>query len=138
MTFNSSSSKPCPCGRNKNYNACCGLLHNLSKTADTAEDLMRSRYSAFVLSHGDYLMYSHHSSTSLLSNKADIVNWAKSVKWNGLVVHGAVNGKKSDSEGIVEFTAHYTEAGRPRKIEERSKFVIEENRWVYLGLDGSK
>ena len=138
MTLNSIPSKPCPCGRNKSYNTCCGVLHRLDKSATTAEDLMRSRYAAFVLALGDYLMYSHHSSTRPTNDKTDIENWAKSVKWKGLVVKETVYGGELDNEGIVEFTAHFKEAGRNRKIEERSKFVKEDKRWVYLGLDGDK
>ena len=49
----------CPCGRNKSYQDCCGLIHKSLKEAETAEDLMRSRYTAFVKGNGQYLQKSH-------------------------------------------------------------------------------
>ena len=50
----------CPCGRNnKLYKDCCFLVHTNIHNALTSEDLMRSRYSAFVLCNGDYLLKSH-------------------------------------------------------------------------------
>ena len=48
---------------------------------ETAQQLMRSRYSAFVLANGDYLMETHHSSTRPIKEKKAIVKWAKSVQW---------------------------------------------------------
>lgn len=53
----------CYCGLTKPYDACCGKVHQDIMNAATAEDLMRSRYSAFVLAKGDYLMKSHYSAT---------------------------------------------------------------------------
>ena len=47
----------------KNYEECCGLIHSGEKTAQTAEELMRSRYSAFVKSEIDFIVETHHPET---------------------------------------------------------------------------
>jgi len=47
---------------------------------------MRSRYCAFVLANGDYLMQTHHTSTRPLTEREAIVKRAKSVKWIKLII----------------------------------------------------
>ena len=102
--------------------------------AITAEDLMRSRYTAFVLANGDYLMKSHHSKTRPLKEKKDIVTWAKSVKWIALEILHTTKGAKNDTEGTVTFKAFFYEDGIINCIHEHSKFIREHNSWVYLGM----
>ena len=56
----------CPCGRNKTYENCCGKIHQNINKAKTAEDLMRSRYSAFTFANISYLKESHYSKNKKL------------------------------------------------------------------------
>jgi len=94
---------------------------------------MRSRYSAFVLANGDYLMKSHHSSTRQLKDKKPMVRWATSVKWIRLEVLNITNGSESDEEGTVEFKALFFENHYLDIIHENSQFIKENDQWVYLG-----
>ena len=64
----------CYCGSLKSYNNCCEIAHKNLAEVETAEQLMRSRYSAFVLADGDYLMQSHHSSTRPIKEKKRLLN----------------------------------------------------------------
>ena len=52
--------KTCPCGSNLKYDECCLPLIKGDKTAITAEQLMRSRYSAYVKKEVGYLRASLH------------------------------------------------------------------------------
>ncbi len=122
----------CPCGRPKTYAECCGKIHSDILKAITAEDLMRSRYSAFVLANGDYLMQSHHSSTRPISEKEEIVQWAKAMKWIKLEVLNSTKGTDLDLEGTVEFKAHFKDGFTKTYIHEKSRFVRENGYWVYL------
>ncbi len=126
--------KFCPCGRLIKYEFCCGAIHNGISKAITAEDLMRSRYVAFTLADGDYLMTSHHSSTRPLSEKRAIVKWAKSVEWIKLEVLNTFKGAKKDTEGRVEFKAYFKTKDKIQFIHENSMFVRENEQWVYLGI----
>jgi len=123
----------CYCGKLREYDSCCERIHKDIMKAITAEDLMRSRYSAFVLANGDYLMKSHHSSTRPLREKKSIVAWAKSVKWIKLEVLQTTKGLESDEEGTVAFKAFYFENGALEVIQENSRFVKENSCWMYLG-----
>src|SRR6266511_283748 len=57
------STLPCPCGRDAAYADCCGALHEGRATASTAEQLMRSRYTAFVVRNAAYLQQTWSSRT---------------------------------------------------------------------------
>ncbi len=117
----------CYCGTKNTYEDCCGIFHKNGGKTTTAEQLMRSRYSAFVLANGDYLMQTHHKSTRPLKEKKAIVEWAKSVQWLKLeVVESTVD--------TVNFNAYFIENGTADVISENSKFVKESNTWFYLGL----
>ena len=48
--------RDCPCGSGTAYDGCCGRLHRGAAQALTAEELMRSRYSAYARG-AEALMY---------------------------------------------------------------------------------
>lgn len=128
------SLKKCACGRKNTYENCCGAIHLDKKYALTSEDLMRSRYTAFTLADGEYLMKSHHSTTRPIKEKKDIVNWAKSVTWVRLEVLNTTKGQQFDVEGSVEFKAFFLENGEMQVIHENSFFTKENEKWVYVGV----
>ncbi|MBL4862218.1 MAG: Sec-C motif domain protein [Crocinitomicaceae bacterium] len=125
----------CPCGTGKMYIDCCAKAHQNRINAKTAEELMRSRYSAFVLVKGDYLMESHHSATRQLERKQELIDWAKSVKWIKLGILNTSEGAENDTEGMVEFKAHFKEGNKKMVLHEKSKFVREFGQWVYFGIE---
>ncbi|MCW8827039.1 MAG: YchJ family metal-binding protein [Gammaproteobacteria bacterium] len=119
--------RPCPCGSKQIFIACCGrYIHGNSK-APTAEALMRSRYSAFVLKDSEYLSASWHPSTrpESLDLQSD------STEWVGLTVERSQGGM-DDLEGEVTFRARFTHEGQPGELVERSRFVREDGAWLYL------
>jgi SEC-C motif-containing protein len=125
----------CPCGTNISYLDCCAKSHQSLSNAITSEQLMRSRYSAFVLSNGDYLMNSHHSMTRTRVNKNELVRWAKSMKWIKLEIVDTKDGGVDDETGIVEFKAHFKNKGKKQVLHQRSKFVREFGNWVYFDAE---
>jgi SEC-C motif-containing protein len=128
----------CPCGREIDYENCCGQIHDNITLVQTAEQLMRSRYTAFTKGMGDYLMKSHHSSTRPISEKEDIEKWAKSVEWDHLEIISKSDGELLNNIGVVEFKAFFYSspigAGVKKRecIHEKSEFVREHGHWVYI------
>lgn len=122
----------CFCGKESEYNKCCGEIISGLRVANSAEELMRSRYSAFAVADGDYLMKSHHPKTRPEKDKKAIEQWARSVKWIGLSIISTNNGKKGDNNGTVEFKALYMEGGKLEQIHEKSEFVKEQDLWYYV------
>tara|TARA_R110002049_G_scaffold300280_1_gene491036 strand:+ start:476 stop:865 length:390 start_codon:yes stop_codon:yes gene_type:complete len=123
----------CYCGNTKSYKNCCEVFHLNNGKTETAEQLMRSRYSAFVLANGDYLMQTHHISTRPISEKKAIVKWAKSVEWIKLEILNTTEGLSNNEEGRVMFNAYFYDNGNVDVIHENSAFIKENNKWYYLG-----
>lgn len=118
----------CPCQSNKPYTDCCEPYHK-SQTAPTAESLMRSRYSAYVLNESKYL-YKSWSKTTRPSKKA--LKQDGATEWLGLTIVGTQQGTIFDLEGIVEFIARFNCDDKEQQIHETSRFIRENERWVYL------
>jgi SEC-C motif domain protein len=119
---------PCPCGNPAGYIECCGLLHE-GAMATNAEQLMRSRYSAYVLRREDYLLASWHPDT-----RPDTLRLAAqqpAPTWLGLEVRRQQ--RVDEDHAIVEFVARYRlGGGRAQRQHETSRFVRKDGRWYYL------
>src|SRR5689334_8384056 len=77
----------CPCGLPAPYDACCGRFHRGAAAAPTAELLMRSRYSAFVVEDRDYLRATWDPGT-----RPRRIELGPGDRWTGLEVLGATGG----------------------------------------------
>ncbi|MFW2512686.1 YchJ family protein [Demequina sp. SO4-13] len=120
----------CPCGSESTYADCCRPLLRGEREATTASALMRSRYTAYVRRDEDYLLRTWHPSTRPAA--LDLVG----VHWRGLVVNAATDGGASDGTGTVTFTALWEQQdGALESMKERSRFVREDGRWLYLDGD---
>ncbi|BCZ23818.1 YchJ family protein [Mycobacterium senriense] len=119
--------EPCPCGSDNSYPACCGPLHEGESQARTAEELMRSRYSAFAYGDAAYLFRTWHPRTRPADVTVD-----PGITWTGLQVIDTLAGGPGDDAGEVEFTARYESAGRAGSMHERSRFERRAGRWFYL------
>lgn len=119
----------CPCGAGA-YSACCQPFLQAEKVPPTALQLMRSRYSAYVLGLEPYLLATWHVSTRPASLD---LNEQEPSKWLGLEVKRSVeNGDVAE----VEFVARYKHKGGPaHRMHEISQFVKENGHWFYVDGD---
>lgn len=128
------TNKLCPCGSSNNWKACCQPIIEGKKVAETAQQLMRSRYSAFTIANGSYLVKSHHPDTRNPKEVRAIENFAKSVNWIKLEVLNFAKDQKEDDFGTVEFKAYYFERGQVQVIHENSTFKRVNGIWHYYGM----
>ncbi|SDN72654.1 YchJ family protein [Allokutzneria albata] len=117
----------CPCGLDKSYDQCCGALHSGAAAASTAEQLMRSRYSAFAVSDEAYLLRTWHQDT-----RPSTVDFEPRQRWTGLEILSTTGGGVFHTEGSVEFVARYRVRGRAGELRENSTFVRIDGLWVYV------
>jgi SEC-C motif domain protein len=119
----------CPCGSGKTYIACCGALHSGTATARTALELMRSRYSAFVVLDAGYLLATCDPTTRPAS-----VAFDPAVEWRRLQIRAVTGGSESDDAGTVEFVAHYWDSARNQygRQHEHSRFARQTRGWFYV------
>lgn len=119
----------CYCGSGKTYAACCEPSHQ-GVPAQTAEALMRSRYSAYVLGLRQYLLDSWHVST-----RPPELDLSEPTQWLGLQV--LRHEQQDESHALVEFVARYKVNGRAFRLNEVSRFVHQNGRWCYLDEQGA-
>jgi len=122
-----SSVSPCPCGLGAGYGDCCGALHESRAVAATAEQLMRSRYCAFVVRDAAYLLR-----TWSVGTRPPRLRFDEDIRWTGLDILGGTGGSAFHAEGTVEFRAHFVVDGQPGDQYENSRFVREDGLWVYV------
>lgn len=125
---------PCPCGSGESYRACCGPRHAGTQPAQTPEQLMRSRYSAFALGNANYLVATRHPDFRAGDDLKSIQASLRGLRWKGLEIVAA-SGGPGDTEGMVEFRAHYLVNLTPQLMHERSQFRCENGRWYYCDGD---
>lgn len=126
----------CPCGRQDArqrplaYADCCGryLDHWDEAPAPDAESLMRSRYTAFVRERADYLRATWHP-----DHCPATLDFDPGTKWLGLEVRA--HHVTGPDQAEVEFVARYRLGGRAVRLHERSRFVRQDGRWVYVDGD---
>ena len=121
------SPRRCPCGTGLPYPECCGRLHDRAATAATAEQLMRSRYSAFAV--GDAAVPARdlaprHPAARAGARRRRPLDRARRPRTTG--------GSLLAADGTVEFRASYVRAGRAGAQHENSRFVREDGQWRYL------
>ena len=121
----------CPCGTGSNYGVCCGRLISGAAQARTAEELMRSRFSAYALGELGHVFRTWHPRT-----RPTDVTPAPGVSFVGLTIHDLVAGGPDDDMGVVEFTARLRGPdGAISEMHERSRFSRRAGRWMYVDGD---
>jgi SEC-C motif domain protein len=121
----------CPCGSGRAYAECCGPYISGAAKPATAEELMRSRYSAYARKAVDYII-----STCLTDDEHDVDEaatrrWAEKSTWLGLKIVATDKGGPSDEAGTVEFRASYVLDGLREEHHERAEFEKRDGAWVY-------
>lgn len=117
----------CPCLSGEVYGACCRPFHAGDAVAPTAERLMRSRYSAYVVGDADYLLATWHPRTAPKSLELDPAQ-----RWFRLDVVAGERGGLLDTVGVVEFVAHYRNGREAGTQHETSAFIRVKGRWLYV------
>lgn len=122
------SQSECPCGSLLPYVECCGMYHTQKTHAPTAETLMRSRYSAFVLQLSEYVLATWDKTTrpKTLDFEEDQTVWTR------LEILNCKKGLAKDEKGLVEFKAHYQLHDKEYILHELSRFVRRQGQWFYL------
>ena len=117
----------CPCLSGLPYAECCGRLHRGDARAATAEQLMRSRFSAFAVGDAAYLLATWHPSTRPSTLELD-----DELRWYRLDIHATSEGGPLDARGSVRFSAHYRSPDGPGQLDEHSTFERVDGAWLYV------
>ncbi len=121
----------CPCGSANDYAACCEPIIAGKKQAETAEQLMRARYTAHVKVEIDFLYDSTHPDHREGYDHKGTRSWAEQSEWYGLEILGTTQGGPKDKQGEVEFLARFRDKEGLRSHHECGKFERKGKRWLF-------
>ncbi|GBC62091.1 hypothetical protein DENIS_3054 [Desulfonema ishimotonii] len=122
----------CPCGSGLAYTECCEPLILGTRPAETAEQLMRARYTAYAEKKTDYIVSTTHPRQHHPDNRKTVEEWANSTIWHHLEIIECQAGGPEDDTGIVEFIAEYTEKGEKSRHHEVAEFKKEDGQWYFF------
>lgn len=122
---------PCPCGNPSPYSDCCGRYH-AGLTPSTAEQLMRARYTAYVLGLIDYL-----KNTTLPAQQAGldleaIRDWSQNSRWLGLTVTPDTPTDPTRAKAQVCFLARWADAQGEHQHHECANFAQLDGYWFFI------
>jgi SEC-C motif-containing protein len=122
----------CPCGSGSSYAECCEPVITGRRPAETAEQLMRARYAAYVNASMDFIFESTHPEHRTGYDHEGTREWAESSEWLGLEIVSARMGGAAESIGEVEFIARFREKdGSAREHHECGQFKRKDGAWFF-------
>ncbi len=121
----------CPCGSKLQYSECCEPIIKGEQVAKTAQQLMRSRYSAYVMKELDHIYQSTHPSKRDDYDEKSTRNWSEKSQWEGLEIINTEAGEENDTTGTVEFIAHFKYRNNKQYHHESADFIKEEDTWYF-------
>ena len=119
------NTEQCPCKSGKQFGECCGPILSGGSKAETAEALMRARYSAYAVGDIGFLKRSATSAGLEEFDEDSSAAWSRAATWHGLEVVKTEGGGAGDKTGVVEFRALYTANGEFCNHHESATFVRE-------------
>ena len=122
----------CYCSNDLPFDSCCALYILNKENPATAEQLMRSRYSAYVIRNAEYIFDTYAKEKQKDHSLEDISTFAEFASFVKLEVIDIGNDATFD---YVEFKAHYLADGKHCQIHEKSRFIKEVGRFKYLDGD---
>lgn len=122
----------CPCKSRLPYATCCMPFHHGKAKPETAELLMRSRYSAYFFRLVGYLVDTTHPDTKKPGLRKGLQKTVHQVNWANLEILSVVKGGREDKVGKVEFVADYFVEGQPYDLHEVARFRRYKGAWKYM------
>lgn len=124
---------PCPCGSLKKYKKCCKTFHD-GVLPSSALELMKSRYSAYSAHQADYIIATTHNTNKDFKNdtnswKRDILDFCENTKFEKLEIIDFIDGVE---ESFVTFKASLNQQNQDVSFTEKSRFLKEHGKWMYV------
>jgi SEC-C motif-containing protein len=120
--------QPCPCGTGRSFGVCCLPLHRRERPAASAEELMRSRFTAHVVRDWEHL---HRTYLESSREPYDPQDDPQPTEWTRLQIHAHEPGGKPDV-ATVDFTAWFREGDAEKPLHEKAEFHRLDGDWIYV------
>lgn len=128
--------RTCPCGSGSRFEDCCAQIIDGRRESQTAEELLRARYSAFATGAIDFIVATTHSRTRREIDIPHVTDWSQSSTWHGLqIIDTKIVG---DDKAYVSFEAQFAQRGTEQSHKEKSLFEREDGKWRFVTGDELK
>jgi SEC-C motif-containing protein len=121
----------CPCDSGLTFNKCCEPFHKGKQQPVRAEQLMRARYSAYVVVDTDFIFNTTHPDHRKGYDHEGTREWAEKAEWEGLEIVACREGGPEDDKGEVEFIARYREKSLEKVHHELAQFEKSDGSWYF-------
>ena len=124
--------KFCLCGTGRDFEKCCAPLI-AGAAPETAEALLRARYTAFAMGNTDFLV---NTLVPEMRESFDVIeaeNIAADAQWQGLEIRTITGGAVEDDTGSIECVASFKLYDQQRVHHELAQFRREQGRWMCAG-----
>lgn len=123
----------CPCGSGEPYFQCCDRFHQ-GLEPENALQLMKARYSAYVLNIPDYILKTTHPASTQYSEnmtqwKRNVTLSSENTQFHKLEV---IDFQENGSLATVTFTVYISQGDNDATFTEKSFFEKRKGRWLYL------
>jgi SEC-C motif-containing protein len=122
------SESSCPCGSGQKFSACCEPIIKQQRVATTAEQVMRSRFTAHVIQDAAHL-HRTYLPTANQPYVAEEEN-GEPMQWTRLVIHSHEPEVKPNMS-YVDFSAYYREGNGEQVMHEKSEFLRVNGAWLF-------
>ncbi|GAC19550.1 YchJ family protein [Paraglaciecola arctica] len=122
------SIKNCFCGNEFTFEQCCQPIIAGKVNAKNAEELMRSRFTAYVIKNYQYILQTYASAQRAKLTVSELTESSQDTRWLSLQVLTHFSQKNTAQ---VEFKAFYQVDSCYYVMHELSDFVFEAGRWLY-------
>ena len=130
------TNETCPCGSGATFGDCCEPIIKGTRESETAEELMRARYSAFVTQAIDFIVASTHSRTRKDIDLTFIREWSETSTWHGLEI--LETKQVNENKAFVSFEAQFAQGDEVQHHREKSLFERENGEWRFVTGDELK
>ena len=124
--------EPCPCGSPQSYSDCCEPYIKGTALAPTAEKLMRARYTAYAKTAVEFIIATTVEEKRKECDEKAIRKWSELSTWHKLEIIATEKGTPDDTDGVVEFNAHFSEGGVRKNYHEKGTFKKVDGAWLYV------
>ena len=129
----------CPCGSKLSIEECCDRYIRSGKKPETAEQLMRARYTAHTLADIGFIVRSHHPASRSDIDEPSTAKWARESEWLGLEILNVEGGQSEDKQAKIEFIARYRDSSSTRHDHaEIAIFEKHNNDWYFKDAEMPK
>lgn len=120
--------KNCLCGNKLTFEQCCQPIVSGEINAKNAEQLMRSRFTAYAIKDYQYILQTYASAQRTKLTVSELANSDQDTLWLSLQV---LTHRSQSNTAQVEFKAFYQIDSHYYVMHELSDFVLHHGKWFY-------